>query len=169
MTKNIKHMNDLDEKIIDRDYIGTVVENNGYLQYQEIPIVHNTILINKLMEMSNDSNSSVTDMQNEFEKTFPAERFRNSTYSYLYPYSYYDKYCDNCIYPDSSERTEKKKQYLSLLINREQSNENFVKYCENIIRDEYDEDCVNLFRESYMEQIQMKKINSEEDFLLFNS
>ena len=101
-------MNDLDEKIIDRDYIGTVVENNGYLQYQGIPIVHNTILINKLMEMSNDSNSSVTDMQNEFEKTFPAERFRNSTYSYLYPYSYYDKYCDNCIYPDSSERTEKK-------------------------------------------------------------
>lgn len=96
-------MIDMEEKIINKDYIGVVKENNGSLLIEKVPIDQNLILIKELEAMRDNPNKTVIDMQNHFAEHYPKDRHHGKSFSYIYPASYYNAYISPACYPTFTE------------------------------------------------------------------
>lgn len=97
-------MENTDNKVINKDYIGVVLENdNGLLEYSQISIDRNPVE-KEIIKISNihDRMNSIFDMQSSFRKAYPLEK----TLDYIYPFEYNIPWIDGthypCIYESSS-------------------------------------------------------------------
>lgn len=104
------------EKIINKDYIGVIKENNGILSIKKIPVAQDTILIKELEAMRDNPNKSVIDMQNHFAEHYPKDIHSRKSLSYIYPAAYYDAYISNACYPTFTDYDE----YVESLKRREE-------------------------------------------------
>lgn len=89
----------MDFDIINKDFIGVVEDNNGFLLFKKIPIEQDIILIKELEAMRDNPNKTVIDMQNHFAEYFPQDINSVERFSYIYPASYSDAYISNVCYP----------------------------------------------------------------------
>ena len=96
----------MEDKIINKDYVGVVKENNGILLIKKIRIDPNTILIKELKAMCDNPNRSIIDMQNLFAEHYPKDIHSGKCFSYIYPASYYDAYISYACYPTFIEYDE---------------------------------------------------------------
>lgn len=88
-------MNQTDNQIINKDYIGVVVENdNGLLEYSQIPIDRNQIA-QAIIKMANEKWFSIQEMNNKFKTEYPDEK----GIDYIYPNEYYEAWIDETKYP----------------------------------------------------------------------
>lgn len=93
-------------RIINKDYIGVVKEENGLLKYYEVDIPQEDALIKELDEMINNDDLSVLDVQEKFISVYPPKLDIYKTdscpkvyYDYLYPNLYSEAYVDVARYP----------------------------------------------------------------------
>ena len=77
-----------DRKIINRDFIGAVIEENGQLLYKEYDISYPRELVEKLTAMEKDEQSTIIDAQNLFLKYYSKGNIADKRFDYLYPKIY---------------------------------------------------------------------------------
>ena len=83
----------MDEKrVINRDYIGVVVEECGLLQYKEIDINYPRELVAEMTAMEKDEQSTIIDAQRLFWKYYPKDSTGDKGLNYLFPNSYESTY-----------------------------------------------------------------------------
>ena len=96
------------DRIINKDYIGVVKDENGLLKYYEIDIPQDA-LITEIDEMINNDDLSVLDVQEKFTSVYPpncdiygrkTDSYPNGYYDYLYPFTYKAAYVDVTKYPE---------------------------------------------------------------------
>ncbi|MBO7444856.1 MAG: hypothetical protein J6T86_00390 [Bacteroidales bacterium] len=78
----------MQEKIINKDYIGVIVEKSGRYQYEETVIPYPSELVEKLSAMRKDDKYSIIDVQNLFYKYYSKGSLNNIKINYLFPNSY---------------------------------------------------------------------------------
>ncbi len=78
----------MQETIINKDYIGVLVEENGSYQYKETAIPYPSELVDKLSAMREDDKYSIIDVQNLFYKYYSKDSLYNNKINYLFPNSY---------------------------------------------------------------------------------
>ena len=89
-----------DKKYINKDFIGLVVEKqDGFLEYQEIPIHHNDVLLAELQAMVNNRNRTLIDVQTKFTDAYPESVYHGQTFNYIYPSNYNSAYVNRASYP----------------------------------------------------------------------
>jgi len=85
---------------INKDFIGVIREkSDGFVEYDEIPIIQDDILIAEVEAMKGNDNRSLLDLQSKFTEYYPNSIYKNKSYNYLYPYGYYSSYLDLTRYP----------------------------------------------------------------------
>lgn len=92
------------KRIINRDFIGIVLENNNLLSYEEIDIDYPKDLIDQITEIKNDDNCTILDVQKLFFAHYQAFRSINGSttknyYNYLYPNEYFSTYNSYACFP----------------------------------------------------------------------
>lgn len=92
------------KRIINRDFIGIVLENNNLLSYEEIDIDYPKDLIDQITEIKNDDNCTILDVQKLFFAHYQAFRSINGSttknyYNYLYPNEYFSAYNSYACFP----------------------------------------------------------------------
>ncbi len=97
------------DRIINKDYIGVVKEENGYLKYYEVDIPQDDAIINEIDEMIDNDELSVLDVQKKFISFYPTncniygrhtDSYPNGYYDYLYPIEYMAAYVNFAGYPE---------------------------------------------------------------------
>lgn len=105
-------INEINERIINRDYIGVVREIDGFLKYEEVEISQSDAFIEEIDSMKENNSYSLLDVQQRFLQEYPRESFSpdgvsfralEGYYDYLYPQSYLDAYVTGAAYPIMSE------------------------------------------------------------------
>jgi len=85
---------------INKDFIGVIREkSDGFVEYDEIPIIQDDILIAEIEAMKDNENRSLLDLQSKFTEHYPCNIYHNKSYDYLYPSGYYSSYLDLTRYP----------------------------------------------------------------------
>lgn len=77
----------MQDKIINKDYIGVIVEKNGSYQYEEIVIPYPIELVNKLSAMRENEKYSIMDVKNLFYGYY-SKGLNENMLDYLFPNSY---------------------------------------------------------------------------------
>lgn len=127
------------DRIINKDYVSVIKEENEHLNYYEIDIPQDNDLITILDEMQKDDALTVLDMQKRFITAYPtncniykriSEKFPNGYYNYIYPSDYMASYVTEAGYPIvmteeeyNTDIEEKKKTYRELY-SKEYNNHN---------------------------------------------
>lgn len=79
--------------IVNKDYIGTVRERQGFLEYQKINIPQfYDILIEDMERIKNDEETIIFELQKRFVQDFPAIDFSDKKYSFVFPNTYHSTY-----------------------------------------------------------------------------
>jgi len=76
------------QRIINRDYIGFIIEENGEYQYKEINIPYPHDIIDALTDMKDDDNLSIMDVQDLFYQYYPKDKQEYKYINYLFPNNY---------------------------------------------------------------------------------
>ena len=85
---------------INKDFIGVIREkSDGFVEYDEIPIIQDDILIAEIEAMKDNDNRSLLDLQSKFTEHYPFNIYQYKSYDYLYPSGYYNSYLDLTRYP----------------------------------------------------------------------
>jgi hypothetical protein len=115
-------------KEVNRDYIATIVNNNGSLSYEEIDIVpQNEGLISVINSFVNHEDISLPDMQEVFSHIYIG---KPTSFSYCIPHEYSETYIDHAIYPKIYNKIEFDKE------TRELRNNLICKAQENAIKED---------------------------------
>lgn len=85
--------------LINRDYLGIVIEENNHLLSSKIDIPTDEILINELAAMLENSNRNVIDLQKAFIDKYPEKIYKDTYYDYIYPNNYMSAYVTGAYYP----------------------------------------------------------------------
>lgn len=78
----------MQEKIINKDFIGVIVEENGNYHCKETVIPYPSELVDKLSAMRKDDKCSIIDVQNLFYTYYSKDSLNNKKINYLFPNSY---------------------------------------------------------------------------------
>lgn len=159
----------MDSDIINKDFIGVVKENNGFLLIKKIPIVQDTILIKELEAMRENPNKTIFDMQNHFTEHFPENVYSVERFSYIYPASYNDAYISKAFYPNlikyddyKKELEEYEKKLKDKYLNSE-SEFNFLNLLRNTSEEDYDVE-YNKRLDKIKEELAERKLSYKKKF-----
>jgi len=102
-------MNIDDKRTVNRHYVGVIKEVGDYLQYEEVDIPQEDMLINDIEAIKGNTNRTLMDVQTHFTEFYPEEEFKDQYFNYLYPESYDSTYVKGATYPNILTYTDYKK------------------------------------------------------------